>query len=130
VIGGRLAFRFKHDRLLMMSSEAFSNVTAAKVQISVAQAKQAALDWMSSESKSLKVLGVESPAILPVLADGRAPSYRTVRAVIVATESPIGRWTVYVDAQTGSVVARKQTLMFATGTIQYKLSRAMARRPA
>src|SRR5690606_23933373 len=52
---------------------------------------------------------------------GRASilAVRPVLRVEVTSDAPIGRWDVFVDAETGDLVAREQTLKFATGTVLF-----------
>src|SRR5690606_23819646 len=51
---------------------------------------------------------------------------RTVLRVEISTTAPTTRWSVFVDAESGDVVAREQTLKFASGTVLFN---APVRRP-
>ena len=126
VLGGQVSFRFKNDRLFMIGSEglphAVASTTSAKV--SDATVRAAAESWLLTDVASVASSGkVEGPFVLPLVS--HTIDFRTVLRVTVDTQ-PIGKWTVYVDATSGDVVAREQTLRFATGTVLYN---APVRRP-
>ncbi len=129
VLGGQVSFRFKHDRLLAIGSEALPNIqltrasAAARAPASIVES--AAIDWTEAvldvDSAGLTG-GVDGPFILPLVADGRVLGYREVMRARVDGVSErgalLGRWRVYVDAVTGEAVAREQTLRYADATLQ------------
>lgn len=128
VLGGQVNFRFKNDRMFVIGSEALPNVStrAGAPSISDSGARSAALAWLTPEAAAAKVSAVDGPFVLPLIGNLRVDAYETVMRVEVRTEQPIGRWDVYVDAHSGKAIARKQTLHFATATVQYN---APERRP-
>ncbi len=118
VAQGQVSFRFKKDRMIAIGSEAFPNLSLEieAPRISGPQAAQAALQWTPGRFDR-----VNDPVVRAVvLADGGIVAAHVI-PVIVWTSSPIGRWEVDIDAATGRPFARRQTLMFATGTLRYNV---------
>jgi cysteine-rich repeat protein len=122
VLGGQLSVRIKNDRIFMIASEAWPNVSSARpspqtVPASVAQTR--ARSWVASDrGGQWTVEGVDEPVILPLAYANGALDYRTVVRVRLSGGARFENWDVYVDAATGAPVARRQTLMFADGTLQ------------
>jgi hypothetical protein len=129
VIGGQLSFRFKADRLVAIASEAFPRVEASPPAraISDEDAREQASRWLREDfgirdegvSGVPGVSSVSGVQVLPIVRvddQGRHLGYSVVRTVRVDSISPRGRWDVYVDAATGAPVARRQLLMFGSGT--------------
>jgi cysteine-rich repeat protein len=122
VIGGQLSFRFKADRLVVIASEALPWARAAspKSVLDAGKARDAATSWILADAgQDALATDVDGPFILPLVRANGHVAYRSVLRVNVAVKSPIGRWSVYVDAQTGAPVAREQMLRFAQGTALY-----------
>jgi hypothetical protein len=121
VLGGQLSFRFKADRLFVIGSEALPGVHVAPPAsvISMAAARAAAQGWVGSGGAIAVAGAVDGPFVLPLVGDAGVLGYPAVLRVMVEAEQPLGRWAVYVDAQTGAPIAKKQTLLFANGTVQY-----------
>jgi MYXO-CTERM domain-containing protein len=122
VLGGQVGFRFKNDRLFVISSEAVPDVYARAPDqlISDADASASARTWLLSDRAStVRERTIAGPYVLPIIAGDGVVDVRTVLEVTFDSD-PIGRWSVYVDAETGVVVARRQTLMFAEGTVLYR----------
>lgn len=129
VLGGQVSVRIKNDRIFVLASEAWPNVDAAPVAKPVREdaAVAAALEWMAGEAEGLGVRqGPKQPFVLPIRSDEAGIEYRTVVEVVIDARAPVGRWSVYLDAKDGAPVARRQTLMFASGTV---LVNAPERRP-
>jgi MYXO-CTERM domain-containing protein len=128
VIGGQLGFRFKADRLFLIGSEALPFVRTGTPSPSIAPdaARAAAAQWMHGSAAVAHPGAVVGPFVLPLLGETGVRDYRRVLEVTVDTKAPLGRWSVWLDAQTGAPVARKQTLRFANGTVLYN---APVRRP-
>ncbi|MEJ7730465.1 MAG: MYXO-CTERM sorting domain-containing protein [Polyangiaceae bacterium] len=128
VIGGQLGFRFKADRLFMFGSEALPFVRSGTPGPSIAPdaARASAATWMQGAAAVAKPGAVVGPLVLPLIGETGVRDYRRVLEVTVDTRAPLGRWSVWVDAQSGAPVARKQTLRFANGTVLYN---APLRRP-
>jgi len=122
VLGGQVSFRFKGDRLVAIGSEALPDVQAALTDRPIAErtARALARAWVLTDQAGEAQAGaVEGPFILPIVDDGGVRAYREVLRVQVEASRPIGRWAVFLDAATGEAVAREQTLMFASGTLQF-----------
>lgn len=123
VVGGQVSFRYKHDRLFVIASEALPHVrlpSRAAARASAVDLRAAALEWVRADAATrARAVAVGEPVILPIVGPDRVEGYHEVVPVTVAAEAPVGRWRVYVDAATGSAVAREQTLRFATGRVLY-----------
>ncbi len=122
VLGGQVGFLFRNDRLFLISSQALPRVTAPAGDVRVRQRDvlTAARRWIQADvATRADARAVEGPYILPLVGAGGVIGYRTVMRATVEATGPVGRWNVYVDAGTGQLVARQQTLMFATGTVEY-----------
>ncbi|MCY0989423.1 hypothetical protein OV203_19945 [Nannocystis sp. ILAH1] len=121
VEGGQVSFRFRNDRLFMIGSEALPHVAAPAVRsVGAAQARAAASDWLERDLSPGTVTfeAAHEAVVLPLVRAGKV-DYATVVPVELSTTAPRGRWRVYVDAATGEPVARKQTLLFASGKVAY-----------
>lgn len=124
VLGGQLSFRFKNDRLFVIASGALPavSVRAPTHMVSEATAQQSARGWIEQDFGAVSTMGpAEGPLVLPLLGTGSVHGYEVAWRVEVTTAAPIGRWWVYVDAAKGAVIAREQTLSFATGTVMYNV---------
>lgn len=128
VISGQLSFRFKHDRMIAMASEAlpFAVGKVPPVARSKASIEAAALDWIRrSVDLSARQSGpVSEVLVLPIVRKGApadAVSFHAVKSVEVTTQDPVGRWMVYVDAGTGEPVARRQNVMFGSATALFRV---------
>jgi hypothetical protein len=122
VIGGQVSFRFKADRLVVIGSEALPWVRAAspKSVLDAGKARDAAASWILADAgQDAQATDVDGPFILPLVSANGPVAYHSVLRVNVAAKSPIGRWSVYLDARTGAPVAREQMLRFAEGTVLY-----------
>ena len=118
VLGGQVSFRFKHDRLIAIGSEALPRVRVSRTDalIDAAIARVRARAWVLADAAATASAdAVEGPFILPIVRAGAPIAYREVVRVTVAAERPIGRFAVYLDAATGAPVAREQLLRFASG---------------
>ncbi|MDC0717342.1 DUF4215 domain-containing protein [Nannocystis bainbridge] len=120
VVGGQLSLRFKGDRLTLIASEALPHVRAVLSDSPIAdeQARARALDWLRGEYPAATAGAVSTPVILPLVGHGPI-RYLEARAVEVASDQPLGGWTVYVDAATGTPLARVSKFISATGTVLY-----------
>ncbi len=128
VVGGQVSFLFKRDRMIVMGSEALPHVTALAPgrAASAEVVRQAATAWLDDAFATRTTAGAVGEAVvLPLLRerdDGRpAVEYRVVVPVEVTSADPVGRWDVYLDAESGKPVARAQTLRFAEGTVRYRV---------
>ena len=121
VIGGQVSFRFKYDRMAVIGSEALPYVTSPEPLATMDEgiASTRAVAWIQSDADKAELSGaVDGPFVLPIISTGKV-TYHTVLRVPVAAEQPVGSWQVYVDAITGQQIARKQTLLFSSGTLLY-----------
>ena len=123
VIDGQLAFRFKNDRLFVITSRAFPDVPAIKTsyaQISENNAELIAGAWIAQDFGSLVQLkNIEGPFVLPLIrTDGTLTFHQVLRTELKASD-PVGRWHVYLDAETHQPIAREQTLKFASAQILF-----------
>ena len=127
VRGGQLSVRIKRDRVVVIASDAVP-VDAVppppQVHLPAGDLAWIARDWMAPELPAGGALAVErgaSEAFLLTLPRREAPPERVwVREVVLRTERPASRWSVYLDARSGAPVAREQTLRFFRG--RFRLS--------
>jgi MYXO-CTERM domain-containing protein len=116
VEGGQLSFRFKKDRLFMIVSEAWPKVQVnlPKVLLAKEAAVAKAQAWLRSvHGQEGELRDFRGPLILAQTPEGPAVAF----VATLRTRQPIGQFDVYVDAESGRPLARRQTLMFADGTI-------------
>jgi MYXO-CTERM domain-containing protein len=121
VFGGQVSFRYKNDRLFMIGSEAFSDVSIEAVAHPVSNdtALRAASQWIETELRTTPDLeGVKGMWILPIRARARL-YYQQVLEVRARTARPTGYYAVYLDAASAAPVARRQLLMFTSGTVSF-----------
>ncbi|MCA9552248.1 MAG: DUF4215 domain-containing protein [Myxococcales bacterium] len=122
VLGGQLSVRIKNDRIFVVGSEALPNVDAAAPATLVREdkARSLALDWVARGATGVRVREVGKTAfVLPLIGGDARITFATVVEVVVDAQRPLGRWSVYLDAATGAPVARRQTLQFLSGSVQY-----------
>jgi len=108
--------------MFVIGTEALPHVwaTAPQGKLSVDDATTAARNWLLADAAGAVDRGtVDGPFILPLVGSGSVNDYRTVVRVTLPARDPIGRWEVFVDANTAAPVARRQTLMFGAGTVLY-----------
>ncbi|MCY1014162.1 hypothetical protein OV079_53350 [Nannocystis pusilla] len=88
--------------------------------VGAAEARAAASAWLERDLSPGTVTfeAAHEAVVLPLVRAGKV-DYATVVPVELSTTAPRGRWRVYVDAATGEPVARKQTLLFASGKVAY-----------
>jgi MYXO-CTERM domain-containing protein len=121
VLGGQVSFRYKNDRLILIGSEALPNVDTDPVHktADTRLVSERATRWVATDfGPSASPEGVTGPFVLAIR-DATGATYHNVLEVKVRTQSPVGLWAVYVDATSGDLVARHQTLMFASGTVRF-----------
>jgi len=130
VVGGQVSFRFKHDRLFVIGSEALPNVTVQqpRARLQPAQLAARATDNLRIElalpTAPVRTLspggspGVDE-VVLPLVGDDAVLGYRLATRLEIdgGTE---GRYLAYVDPSNGAVLAVHQQNSFATGTVQYR----------
>ncbi|WP_428266974.1 DUF4215 domain-containing protein [Haliangium sp.] len=129
VIGGQVSFRFKNDRLFVIASEAFPQVRVEVPKVAVAPSvdalQVAAREWVRAEldagEADVSVAGVGAAAILPVITVDGGVEYRRVVEVSVDSSAPRGAWAVYLAADSGAPVARRQRLRFANAAVRMEV---------
>jgi uncharacterized protein (TIGR03382 family) len=130
VLGGAVAFTFSHDNLIAIASTAIPNV-AATVKLpggplSPSLLASSAKSWLAADGHTVDVKAYGERLIVPIVhARGRAPTpsieYHVADSVTVESSSAkeIGRWDVWLDATSATPIARRSTLMFATGKVLF-----------
>ncbi|HTJ47576.1 MAG TPA: hypothetical protein VL463_36010 [Kofleriaceae bacterium] len=127
VLGGRIEFELKRDRLFLIGSEALPNVDAAMPSRWIPDdvARKNAADWAGAAYAARMTAGAVKPAaILPIISQRAGTTFHVVSTVVVDSTDPFAQWNVYVDAATGAPVARHETLAFATGTLLYHVPKS------
>jgi MYXO-CTERM domain-containing protein len=120
VLGGEVTFTFKKDRLFVIGSTAIPHIAEAVVQrqISDEKAIDSATRWVRSDmARTTRFRAISGPVVLPLVGVDGSISTRTALMVTLDAQAPTGRWDVFVDVASGNVIARRQTLMFATATV-------------
>ena len=123
VVGGQLNVRIKNDRLFVIGTEARPHVDAQLPEktIDAPAATRAALQWILEDFGGQATVRpeLEGPMVLPLIEQAKGVRYATVVRATVDAQAPVGRYHVYLDAQTGAKIAREQTLRFITGTVLF-----------
>ena len=121
VLDGQVSFRFKSDRLFVIASEALPDVATHAVRARATNARSLAQAWVGDDFGTETVVRSDDakPVILALVRGKGSIEYRVVTRVTVDAPRVPGRFDVYLDAETGTPVARKQTLRFATGTLEF-----------
>ena len=128
VVGGQIGLVFKHDRLVMITSLAKSNVFVSSTLAPVDETtvRDQARSWIGRDFSPATLradASVSAPMVLRVGdGTGTGPQYREVVRTEVRSEAPLGRWWVYVDAETGEPVARQSMMHEASGQLIYNVS--------
>jgi cysteine-rich repeat protein len=127
VVGGQIGLSFAHDRLVLVTSTAkpYALVPAAAALVDHATARARARDFVRDGFSPAVVRtrgAVEGPLVLPVGDATTGPRYREVLRLDVESEAPLGRWHVYVDAETGEPVARESRMHYASGLVFYNVA--------
>lgn len=124
--GAHISFLFKRDRMIVMSSTASPTFTVRNTGrwVDAAVARARAIAWIEAAYGATPVVLEErGRSILPVVRQTddrrRAVEHRVVTTVVLDLDEPRARWEVYVDAESGEPVARRQLLRFGSGTLNY-----------
>jgi hypothetical protein len=125
VEGGQVSFRFKNDRLFVIGSEALPDVATPKTRFVAdpSRARSLAQAWIGDDFGTQTAIASDDarPFIFALVRGPGAIEYRVVTRVTVDAPHVPGRFEVFLDAQTGTPIARRQTLRFATGTMRYNV---------
>ena len=122
VVGGQVSFRFKHDRLFVIGSEALPNVTVATARIRMAAAllhDTAAASLRSVlQLPNAPVSAAGADVVLPLVADDAVIGYRVVSPLTI-DGGVDGRYQAYIDPSSAGVIAVQQLNEYATATLLY-----------
>jgi cysteine-rich repeat protein len=124
VIGARVRFTFKHDRLALIGSTASPHIVATvpSARVSRGRAGDAAARWIEQAFGTQPiVIDAGDAVVLPIHRADTGLEHRVVVPVEVESADPIGEWTVYVDAATGDPVARHSHLHHGEGSVRYRV---------
>lgn len=123
VVGGQVSFLFKRDRLIVIGSEALPNVAIVAPMSSLARTAartQAVAALRSAVSLfDAPVTPEGEDVVLPLISDDAVLGYRLVTPLTIDGGAN-GRYTGYVDATSGQIVAIRQRNLYATGTVRYR----------
>lgn len=125
VIGGQISVRLKGDHLNMLASEALPNVRLSNVgpALDTETLASRALSWVADGHGDNASIREVTPGhmVLPVLDARGGRTFHEVIEVIVDTDAPIGRWSIYVETSTGDILGRRQTLMFGQAPVRLRV---------
>lgn len=121
VVGGQVSFVFKHDRLIVMGSQALPAVQARLgTPVSDQRAAAGATSWIRRDrAPDARAASVGAAVVLPLIGEDGRIEYRSALPVEVGSRAPLSRYTVYVDAATGEPIARQNHLRAIAGTVFY-----------
>ncbi len=117
VIGGRMSVRYKNDRLIVIASEALPHSVFTAPSATPSSAVQSALGWVAPGHGTAAIMGQAELVALPLV--GVRADVRLVWRVSIDATAPRARWDVYVDAHSGELIGREQTLRFAQATVSF-----------
>lgn len=126
VVGGQIGLVFAHDRLVLINNLAqpYPYVATSSARVTDSDARERARRFIDDDFHPARLrsgTAVEGPLVLPVGDMSTGPRYREVVRTEVHSEAPLGRWTVYVDAETGEPVARESRMHNASGLVFYNV---------
>ncbi len=123
VVGGQVSFRFKHDRMIAIGSQALPDITVAIPTTRMSRA------LLGPRAKSALRIALDLPAapvtevgdevVLPLIGDDAVLGYRLARPLTIDGGGE-GRYLAYADVTTGEILAVHQQNLYATGTVRYK----------
>ncbi len=133
VLGGQISFRFKHDRLVMIGSDAYPDVgIASRSRTPSSRAVVlGARDWVTDDVPGVlaKTGPVEGPFVLPLVDASGSIEYREVWRTSLDLVAPQTRWQVYLDAGSGAPIARQQMLLYGTGQLLFDVPQRSPQTP-
>lgn len=127
VVGGAIGFAFAHDRLVAANSTALPHVAARLPggSLGAPTIASAAIGWLAQAGVATTVRAHGDRVVLPLVQHrgrgGPAIEYRVAETVSVESTGEPGRWDVWIDAADGAPLARRSTLAFASGVVQYNV---------
>lgn len=123
VVGGQVSFRFKHDRMIAIGSQALPNVSVAPPPTRMSRAQ------LGTRAKSALRVAVDLPVapvteagdevVLPLVGDDAVLGFRLARPLTIDGGGE-GRYLAYADAATGEILAVHQQNLYASGTVRYR----------
>ncbi len=121
IVGGQLSVRFVDDRLVLVRSQLVPDAAALLVPTTTPLPSERALararSWIADDFAGGRVAATRASnptrMLLPLVHEGGFVELLDTLALEVELDQPIGRWVVYLDAQTGDPLARRSTLMWA-----------------
>ncbi len=126
VEGGSIAVNFERDHLVMVSSTALPNVSVRVpgAQLAPERVEASALAFLAGDHVPAHIRSHGDRVIVPMVFERGIKrqtqiEYRVAETVSVAADREAGRWDVWVDANDGAAIARKSTLMFLSGTVNF-----------
>jgi hypothetical protein len=123
VVGGQVSFRFKHDRLFVIGSEALPEITLPaqpRARLLGAALRDRAATTLRRDLV-LPDAAVTTPGeevVLPLIGDDAVLGYRIVVPVTIDGGAD-GRYLAYCDPATGEALAARQMNLFELGTVLY-----------
>jgi MYXO-CTERM domain-containing protein len=119
VVGGQISLRFKHDRLIAIGSEAIPDITLrpGPTNFDRRAIEQAARNRIAGQVDGT-LTGSRVLGDLQILREWTptGPVDHRVIEIELEVEGPTTRWQVFVDVDRNTVLATRQTLMFATAS--------------
>lgn len=123
VFGGQVSFLFKHDRLIVIGSEALPHVAVplAKTALALPFARAIASASLRTAVSlpDAAITAEDGDVILPLISDDAVLGYRLVHPLTIEGGAR-GRYTAYMDAASAELVAIQQRNLYATATLQYR----------
>jgi hypothetical protein len=115
VVGGQLGVRYRADRLVLVASEAAPlGGLRGELRVSAEAARHAATAVVSGAAKASSSELVVLPLVRP-----ESVTVRLAHRVRVEADRPRAKADVFVDAETGDVLATDSLLRWAGGTIAF-----------
>jgi hypothetical protein len=123
VVGGQLSFRFKHDRLFVIGSEALPNITLpaqqrARLPGGTLHSRAAASLLRELALVDGAVTAPGDEVVLPLVGDDAILGYR-IAVPVTFDGGAEGRYLAYSDPATGEILAVRQMNLFEAGTVLY-----------
>jgi len=124
VVSGQVSFRFKHDRLFVIGSEALPHVTLpaqprARLARAVLQDRAATILRRDLVLPDAPVTAPGEEVVLPLIGDDAILGYR-IAVPITVDGGAEGRYLAYSDPATGETLAVRQLNLFELGTMLYR----------
>ena len=134
VVGGQVSFRFKHDRLFVIGSEALPDVRVAWPQAAKPAAAIAAVVGPATaadlglDPATISVRTDGPLQIVPLVGDHGVLGYRVATPVAIDAGAA-GGWRVWADPTTGAPLVRQSTTPSAAGAVAFTAVNRYPARP-